>query len=123
MLFCGCCAVRVEPMVCVWNRSASDAGAFAPYRSRMTAAHTRRAERRYLLEERRVRGEKERELWRESVDVEPALDRRVDVRDGVRERERELLHRVGTGLPNVVAADRDRVPAGVPLGAVRDEVG
>jgi hypothetical protein len=69
------------------------------------------------------RREEEGELGREPIDVQPALDRRVDVRDSVGERERELLHRVRAGLTDVVAADRDRVPARVLLRAVRDEVG
>ena len=78
---------------------------------------------RDLLEERRVRREKERELRREAIDVEPALHRSVDVRDRVGKSERELLDGVRTGLADVIAADRDRIPARVALRAVRDEIG
>ena len=35
-LFCGCCAVSVEPPVCAWKRSASAFGFEAPNRSRIT---------------------------------------------------------------------------------------
>ena len=44
-LFSGCWAVRVEPAVCVWKRSSSERGSFAPNRSRMIRAHMRRAAR------------------------------------------------------------------------------
>ena len=47
MLLSGCCAVSVLPMVCVWKRSVSELGSFAPKRSRMTAAQTRRAARNF----------------------------------------------------------------------------
>ncbi len=70
-----------------------------------------------------MRREEERELRREPVDVEPSLDRGVDVGNGVREREGELLHRIGAGLADVIPADRDRVPSRMPLGAITDEVG
>jgi hypothetical protein len=43
----GCCAVSVEPPVCAWKRSASARGFVAPKRSRMTAAHSRRAARNF----------------------------------------------------------------------------
>jgi hypothetical protein len=45
MLFSGCCAVSVEPPVCVWVRSIRDRGSLAPKRSLMTRAHTRRSAR------------------------------------------------------------------------------
>jgi methylmalonyl-CoA mutase cobalamin-binding domain/chain len=45
----------------------------------------------------------------EVVDVEPALNTRVDVCEPVSERERELLRSGRARLANVVAADRDRV--------------
>ena len=47
MLFRGCWAVRVEPIVWVWNRSASDDGADAPKRSRRMRSQTRRAARNF----------------------------------------------------------------------------
>ena len=45
MLFSGCCAVSVEPPVCVWKRSASAFGLVAPKRSAITFAQMRRAAR------------------------------------------------------------------------------
>ena len=53
----------------------------------------------------------------------PASTAACAVRDPVRERERELLHRGRARLADVVAGDRDRVPRRHPLGAVREEVG
>ncbi len=41
----GCWAVSVEPAVCVWNRSLSDFGSFAPKRSRAISAQSERAAR------------------------------------------------------------------------------
>ena len=46
-LFCGCCAVSVEPPVCAWKRSASAFGFVAPKRSLMIRAHSRRAARNF----------------------------------------------------------------------------
>ena len=78
---------------------------------------------RDLLEEVDVGVEEEREARREGVDVEPALERRLDVREAVLEREGELLLRGRARLADVVAGDRDRVPARHPLGAPLDHVG
>ena len=64
---------------------------------------------RDLLEEVEVRVEEEGEARREVVDVEPALDGRLDVREAVGEREGELLRGRRAGLADVVAGDRDRV--------------
>src|SRR5205823_869345 len=47
MLFSGCCAVRVEPPVCAWKRSASARGFVAPKRSFMIRAHSRLAARNF----------------------------------------------------------------------------
>ncbi len=44
-MFIGCCAVSVDPAVCVWNRSICAFGLRAPNRSRMMCAHIRRAAR------------------------------------------------------------------------------
>ena len=94
----------------------------------ITVAHdagpqaARSAELRDLLEEGGVGGEEKGELGREPIDLETSLDRRVDVRDRIGEREGELLHRVGARLTDVVAADRDRVPARQLRGGVRDEI-
>ena len=54
---------------------------------------------------------------------EPALERRLDVGDRVRERERDLLHRRAALLADVVAGDRDRVPLRDLLRAVLEDVG
>ncbi len=64
---------------------------------------------RDLLEEVEVRVEEEGEARRELVDVEAALDRRLDVGESVRQRERELLRRRRAGFADVVAGDRDRM--------------
>ena len=83
----------------------------------------RRAELRDLLDERRIRGEEERELPHEGLDRETAGDRGLDVGDRVREGERELLHRVRPGLADVIAGDRDGVPARKCGAAVLEDVG
>ncbi len=125
MLFSGCCAVSVEPPVCAWKRSAVR----ALVRRAEAVAHDPRpqatggAELRDLLEEVVVRVEEEGEALAELVGREPRRDRRLAVRDAVRERERELLRRARARLADVVPGDRDRVEAGQPLGAVREEVG
>ncbi len=54
MLFSGCCAVRVEPAVCVWKRNISDFGFLAPNRSRMMRAHMRRAARNFATSSRKL---------------------------------------------------------------------
>ena len=54
MLFCGCCAVSVEPPVWVWKRSISAFGAVAPKRSRMIFAHIRRAARNFATSSRKL---------------------------------------------------------------------
>ena len=77
---------------------------------------------RDLLEEVHVRVEEEREPRREVVDVEPPLTTGVDVREAVREGERELLRRGRAGLADVVAGDRDRVHARQLARAVLDHV-
>ena len=46
-LFSGCCAVRVEPPVCAWNRSAWAVALVAPNQSRMIRAHIVRAARNF----------------------------------------------------------------------------
>jgi hypothetical protein len=46
-LFSGCCAVRVEPPVCAWKRSAWAFGLVAPKRSRMIRAQSVRAARNF----------------------------------------------------------------------------
>ena len=83
----------------------------------------RRAQLGDLLEEVVVQVPKERQARREFVDVEAALDALVDVADAVGDSERELLHRGRAGLADVVAGDRDRVPARNLLRAELDHVG
>ena len=70
----------------------------------------RRAELGDFFEEVVVRVEEERELRREVVDLQAGLQRRFDVRDRIRQRERHFLHRRRSGLADVIAADADRVP-------------
>ena len=64
-----------------------------------------------LLEKVDVGVEEEAQTRREVVDVHPARDLLLDIRQAVLERERQLLRSRRTGLADVVAADRDRMPA------------
>ena len=124
MLFSGCCAVRVEPPVWAWKRSASAFGFVAPKRSRISVAHSRRAARNFATSWKKwlcALKKKERRAPNSSGE-RPGFDRRCAVGDPVRERERELLNRGRAGLADVVAGDRDRVPARDPLRAVGEEV-
>ena len=66
------------------------------------------AQLRHLLEQIERRGEVEGQPRRERVEVHPARDQRLRVRDGRRQREPELLHGVAPGLARVVPGDRDR---------------
>ena len=75
-----------------------------------------------LLEEVDLRVEEERQPRREVVDVEAARDRLLDVGEAVLERERELLLGGRSRLADVVAGDRDRVPARHVLRAPLDHV-
>ena len=75
-----------------------------------------------LLEEVDLGVEEERQARREVVDVEAALDGLLDVGEAVLEREGELLLGGGAGLADVVAGDRDRVPARHVVGAPLDHV-
>ena len=124
MLFSGCCAVSVEPPVCAWKRSASAFGFVAPNRSRMTRAQSRRAARNFATSWKKslCALKKNESRAPNSSGESPASTAAVAVRDAVRDRERELLHRGRAGLADVVAGDRDRVPRRDPLGAVREQV-
>ena len=64
-----------------------------------------------LLEEVAVAVEEERQARREVVDPQAAREGRLDVGHPVGDREGQLLDRGRAGLADVVAADRDRVPA------------
>ena len=81
-----------------------------------------RAQLRDLLEEVDLRVEEEGQPRRERVDVDAALDRLLHVGEAVLERERELLRRGRAGLADVVARDRDGVPARELLGGPLDHV-
>ena len=112
-LLYGCCAVSETPAVCVWKRSFHERSLFAPKRSRITRAQMlpRRAVLRDLLEEVAVRVEEERDARHEVVDVEAGVDAPLHVLDAVAQRERQLLQRRRARFADVIAADRDRVPA------------
>ena len=84
---------------------------------------SRRAVLGDLLEEVDVGVEEERQARGEVVDGEAALDRALDVGEAVLERERQLLLGGRAGLADVVAGDRDRVPARHLGRAVLDHVG
>ena len=71
----------------------------------------RRTELGDLLDEVVVRGEEERQPLADAIEVEARGPRGLDVGDSVGQRERDFLHRRRAGLADVVAADRDRVPA------------
>ena len=106
-------AVRLEPAVWTWKRHIIERGSWAPKRSRMMPRPhpPRGAELGDLLEQLAPGGEEEAQSAREAIDVEAAGDGRLDVGDGVGEREGQLLGGGRAGLAHVVAADRDRVPA------------
>src|SRR5213083_2874322 len=121
MLLSGCCAVSVEPPVCAWKRSAHAFGFVTPKRSRMIVAQRRRAARNFATSWKKwLCALKKKESRAELVGREAGVDRRAAVGDPVRQREGELLDRGRAGLPDVVAGDRDRVPARQPLRAVRE---
>ncbi len=83
----------------------------------------RRAELGDLLEDVVVAVEEERQARRELVDVQALVDRRLHVGDAGGQREGDLLHRRAALLAEVVAGDRDRVPARHVLVAVLEQVG
>src|SRR6185312_10565551 len=65
---------------------------------------------RDLLEEIIMDVPEERQTGRKVVHVQSARKTTLDVRETVRERERKLLRSSGTGFPDVIARDRDRIP-------------
>ena len=109
----GCWAVSVLPPVWAWKRRLIARGSVAPKRSRMMCAHRRagRAELGDLLQQVVVGVEEERQPRAEAVHLQPRGEGGLDVGDAVGQRERDLLHRRRARLADVVAADRDRVPA------------
>ena len=76
-----------------------------------------------LLEKIVMCVEEERQALAEPVDVETGIDRRLNVRNRMRECERDLLDRCRAGFTDVVAADRNRVPVGELVVAERKNVG
>src|SRR6188508_2841225 len=86
----------------------------------------RRAVLRDLLEEVVVAVEEEAEARSEVVEAQPTGESVLDVGDAVGDCERKLLDRGRASLPDVVAADADRVPsrqlARAPLDGIGDEL-
>ena len=120
-----CCAVSVLPAVCVWKRSIQLLRILAPNSSRIIRAQSRRAARNFATSSKRwlcALKKKERRGAKASTSS-PRADRRRDVGAGVGEGEGQLLHGRRARLADVVAADRDRVPAGKVLRAVLEAVG
>ena len=81
------------------------------------------AKLRHLLEQVVVGVEEEGEPRTERVGRHTRGDGGLAVGDAVRKREGDLLHRRRARLADVVARDRDRVPARDPLGAVGEQIG
>ena len=77
----------------------------------------------YLLEEVDMAVEEEAEAGCKVVDMEAGCDSGLDVGETVCKGERQLLHGRGASLPDVVAGDRHRVPAGHLGGGEPDHVG
>ena len=113
MLFSGCWAVSDTPAVCTWVRISHDFGFLRAEGLAQLARPDapRGAELGDLLEEVDLRVEEEAQARGEVVDVEAAVDGLLDVGQAVLEREGELLRGRRAGLADVVAGDRDRVPA------------
>ena len=82
----------------------------------------RRAELRDLLEDVVVAVEEERQPRRELVDLEAGVDRGLHVGDRVAQGEGDLLDGRAALLAEVIAGDRDRVPARDVLLAVGEQV-
>ena len=83
---------------------------------------TQRPVLRHLLEEGVVAVEDPGDARGQLVHVVAALLARLQVGDGVRECEGDLLRRGGAGVPDVVAADADRVELRRVSGAVGEQV-
>src|SRR5579862_9034056 len=63
------------------------------------------------------------EAWRKVVDGESAPDGPFDIFDTIAQRECELLQRGGTGLPDVISADRYGIEARSLLRRELDDIG
>ncbi len=76
-----------------------------------------------LLEEHVMGVEEEGELAGEGVDIQPGVERGLDIGDAVGEGEADLLGGGGAGLADVVAGDGDGVPLGNVGCGVAEDVG
>ena len=76
-----------------------------------------------FFEEVIVHIKKEGQLRSEAIHRKTGLDPLLHVRQSIVQGKGQLLGRGRTGLPNVVAADTDRVPFGYVRRAVRHRVG
>ena len=56
--------------------------------------------------------EEEGQSRREAVDLESSIERGLHIGDSIGQRKADLLRCVASGLPDVVAADADRIPPG-----------
>ncbi len=77
----------------------------------------------HLFKEVVVTGEEKGELGGKGIHIQTGLDRGLDVGHAIGEREAEFLGRRGPRLPDVIAADTDRMPAGHPFGAKGKKIG
>ena len=66
---------------------------------------------------------KERQLRTKFVHVQPHLERRLDVRDAIRQGEGHLLHRRRARFADVIATDADGIPARHLLSSIGEDVG
>ena len=76
-----------------------------------------------LFDEIVVAAEKERDPGGDGIDIQPRLNRGLQIGDAVGQRERHLLDGGATGLAHVVAADADRIPPGNAVLAEGKDVG
>jgi hypothetical protein len=110
MLFSGCSTNRLTA-VCEWkrhHRSAALPEAIAHHPGPDTS---RRAQLGDFFEEIVVNVEEKRQARGKTVDVEAVVNCCLDVLNAVGECEGQLLQRRRAGFTNVIAADRDGVPA------------
>ena len=115
----------MEPAVCVWKRKRPGFGVLRfealAHDPRPQAA--RGAELGDFFEQVVVRVEEERQLRGEIVHAQACVNGGLHVGDAVGERESHFLHGGRTGFADVIARDRNRVPVGDFLGAVRENIG
>ena len=119
MLLSGCCAVSVEPPVCVWKRSIMERSLFG-MEALLHDFGPQPAGRpvfRDLFQQIVVCIEEEGEPAGKFVDVHPGLQRGLHIGDAVGQGKGDLLRRCGAGLPDVVAGDGNGVPLRHVLGA------